>query len=131
MENASSSAANSLDSDTPLISRLSVLTVTRKRSRRSRSIGCSRTDGAAPVWTFEVGHISSGMRRSRTKAASRPSSIEPSSRTVMSSTIRTPWPSRSAPANWTASQIDGSPNDSPAWIVMWKFSRRMYSNASR
>ena len=45
--------------------------------------------------------------------------------------IRTPWPSRSAPANWRASQIDGSPNDSPAWIVMWKFSRRMYSNASR
>ena len=88
-------------------------------------------DGAAPVWTFEVGHISSGMRRSRTNAASRPSPTEPSGRGVMSSTIRTPCPSRSAPANWTASQIDGRPNDSPAWIVMWKFSRRMYSNASR
>ena len=83
------------------------------------------------MWTFEVGHISSGTRRSRTNAASRPSSTEPSSRTVMSSTIRTPWPSRSAPQNWSASQIDGSPNDSPAWIVMWKFSRRTYSKASR
>ena len=49
----------------------------------------------------------------------------------MSSTIRTPWPRRSAPHHWSASQIDGSPNDSPAWIVMWKFSRRTYSNASR
>ena len=49
----------------------------------------------------------------------------------MSSTIRSPWPSRSAPQIWSASQIDGSPNDSPAWIVMWKFSRRTCSNASR
>ena len=98
MPNASSSAANSLDIDTPLMSRLSVLTVTRKRSRRRRSIGWSATDAAAPVWTFDVGHISSGTRRSRTNAASRPSSTEPSARTVMSSTIRTPCPSRSAPA---------------------------------
>jgi len=46
--------------------RLSVLTVTRKRRRRRRSIGCSSIDGAAPVCTFEVGHISSGPRVSRT-----------------------------------------------------------------
>src|SRR5438874_496318 len=50
--------------------RLSVLTVTRNRSRRSSSMGCSAMDAAAPVWTFEVGHISSGTRRSRTKPAS-------------------------------------------------------------
>ena len=49
----------------------------------------------------------------------------------MSSTIRTPWPSRSAPHHWIASQIDGSPNASPAWIVKWAFSRWRYSNASR
>ena len=49
----------------------------------------------------------------------------------MSSTIRTPWPRRSAPQNWSASQIDGSPKPSPAWIVMWKFSWRTLSNASR
>ena len=45
--------------------------------------------------------------------------------------MRTPWPSRSAPQNWIASQIDGSPNASPAWMVMWKFSRRTASKASR
>ena len=27
--------------------------------------------------------------------------------------------------------MDGSPNASPAWIVMWKFARWMNSNASR
>ncbi len=27
--------------------------------------------------------------------------------------------------------MDGSPNPSPAWIVMWKFSRATYWNASR
>ena len=35
------------------------------------------------------------------------------------------------PHHCTASHIDGSPNPSPAWIVMWKFSRLMYWNASR
>ena len=45
--------------------------------------------------------------------------------------MRTPWPSRSVPHHCTASQIDGSPNPSPAWMVMWKFSRLMYWNASR
>ena len=45
--------------------------------------------------------------------------------------MRTPWPSRSVPHHCTASQIDGSPNASPAWIVMWKFSRLRYWNASR
>ncbi len=49
----------------------------------------------------------------------------------MSSVIRTPCPSRSVPQYCTASQIDGSPNPSPAWMVMWKFSRWMYWKASR
>ncbi len=80
---------------------------------------------------FEVGHISSGMRLSRTYADSPPSTGMPSSPTVMSSTIRTPWPRRSAPHHWIASQMLGSPNASPAWIVKWAFSRRRYSNASR
>ena len=57
---------NSDDRLTPLISRLSVFTVTRNESWRSSRIGCSSMDGAAPVWTLEVGHISSGIRRSRT-----------------------------------------------------------------
>ena len=35
------------------------------------------------------------------------------------------------PHHWIASQIEGSPNASPAWMVKWKFSRRRYSNASR
>ena len=64
--NASVSARNSDDSVTPLISRLSVLTVTRNSSSRSSPIGWSLIDVAAPVCTFEVGHISSGIRRSRT-----------------------------------------------------------------
>ncbi len=51
---------------TPLISRLSVFTVTRKDSWRNSPIGCASMDGAAPVCTFDEGHISSGVRRSRT-----------------------------------------------------------------
>src|ERR1700735_4279942 len=57
--------------------------------------------------------------------------MTPSAPTRMSSTMRTPWPSRSAPHHCSASQIDGSPNPSPAWIVMWKFSLATYWNASR
>ena len=64
--NASVSAWNSDDRLTPLISRLSVLTVTRNSSSRSSPIGCSLIEETAPVCTFEVGHISSGIRRSRT-----------------------------------------------------------------
>ena len=41
-------------------------------------MGCSAMDATAPVWTLEVGHISSGTRRSRTYAASRPSVNRPS-----------------------------------------------------
>ena len=37
------------------MSRLSVLTVTRKYSRRSSPIGCSAYEPAAPVWMFDVG----------------------------------------------------------------------------
>ena len=48
--------------DVSLISRLSVFRVTRKRSRRSKSIGCSAIDPTTPVLTFDVGHSSSGMR---------------------------------------------------------------------
>ena len=50
---------------------------------------------------------------------------------TMSSMILTPWPSRSAPHHCTASQMDGSPKPSPAWMVKWKFSRATYWNASR
>ncbi len=49
----------------------------------------------------------------------------------MSSMIRTPWPSRSAPHHCTASQMDGRPKPSPAWMVMWKFSRATNWKASR
>ena len=45
--------------------------------------------------------------------------------------MRTPWPRRSAPHHCSASQMDGSPNPSPAWMVMWKFSRATYWKASR
>jgi len=42
--------------------RLSVFTVTRRpRSKYSR-MGCSSIESTAPVWTFEEGHISSGIR---------------------------------------------------------------------
>ena len=64
--NVSTSPASSEERLTPLMRRLSVFTVTRKLRRRSSPIGCSASDGAAPVCTFEVGHISSGTRRSRT-----------------------------------------------------------------
>ena len=49
-----------------LINRLSVFTVTRKRNLANAPIGCSLIEAAAPVCKLEVGHISSGTRRSRT-----------------------------------------------------------------
>ena len=64
--NVSTSSASSEERLMPLMRRLSVLTVTRKRRRRRSPIGCSAREATAPVCTFEVGHISSGMRRSRT-----------------------------------------------------------------
>ncbi len=45
--------------------------------------------------------------------------------------MRTPCPSRSAPHHCSASQIEGSPNASPAWMVKCAFCWRRYSNASR
>ena len=48
------------------MSRLSVFTVTRNRSVLSSVMGCAAMESAAPVWTLELEHISSGMRRSRT-----------------------------------------------------------------
>ena len=50
---------------TLLISRLSVLTVTRNPSSASSPIGCSAIEAQMPVLTLEVGHISSGTRVSR------------------------------------------------------------------
>ena len=97
-----------------LISRLSVLTVIRNLARASRSNGCSAMLLTAPVCTLELGHNSSGIRLSRKMDASRPNRTWPSARTSMSSTMRTPWPSRSAPQNAIASWMDGSPNASPA-----------------
>ena len=58
--------------DVPLIRRLSVLTVTRNLSRFNSEMGCSATDSAAPVCTLLLGHISSGIRRSRTYDARPP-----------------------------------------------------------
>src|SRR6266508_2335004 len=100
--NASTSRASSRDIEVPLISRLSVLTVTRNRRSRRSPMGCSAIEGAAPVCTLDDGHSSSGIRLSRTYAASRPSTLP-----VMSSTMRTPWPSRSAPHHCSACQMPG------------------------
>ena len=61
----------------------------------------------------------------------QPTELLVAGRPLMSSTMRTPWPSRSAPQNCTASQMLGRPNASPAWMVVWKFSLRTYSKASR
>ena len=49
--------------------------------------------------------------------ASLPRVIAPSSWTVMSSTMRTPWPNRSAPHHCRACQMDGRPKASPACTV--------------
>ena len=107
--NSSTSCITSWVIEVALIRRLSVLTVTRKRRSLNTLMGCSAMDAAAPVWTLDVGHSSRGMRRSRTKAASRPSLGVPSGPNSMSSTMRTPWPSRSVPQYCTASQMDGGP----------------------
>ena len=113
------------------ISRLSVLTVTRNFSAASSPIGCSAIDVDRPGL-----HV--GRRRHLQRdplvpdVGGQPAQLAvPSRATVMSSTIRTPWPSRSAPHHCSASQIDGRPNASPAWMVKCAFSRRRYSNASR
>ena len=45
--------------------------------------------------------------------------------------MRTPWPRRSAPQICTASQMDGRPKASPAWMVMWKLSSATVRKASR
>ena len=86
---ASASWSNSLVMEVSLISRLSVFTVTRKRSRRRSPMGCSAMEAHTPVFTLLVGHNSSGIRRSRTNAASRPKTSAPSD-PEMSSTMRTP-----------------------------------------
>ena len=62
-----------------------------------------------PVLTLEVGHTSSGMRASRRKWLNRPSSVSPPGVVVQSSTMRMPWPNRSAPQYCTAFQIERGP----------------------
>ena len=62
-----------------LMRRLSVLSVTRNRKRRSMPMGWSAIDPHTPVFTFEIGHNSSGMRRSRTNSVSRPRTSWPGS----------------------------------------------------
>ena len=114
-----------------LISRLSVFTVTRKRSLASGPTGCSAIDGAAPTCTFDDGHISRGTRgRARTPPGARARAPRRPS-VWMSSMMPTPCPRRSAPHTCSASAIDGRPNASPAWIVMWKSSRITREKASR
>ena len=75
----------------------------RRRPRRS----ARSTTGTAPAGS---------ACPARTRPAG-PGGPAASACAVMSSTIRTPWPSRSAPHHWIACQIDGSPNASPAWMV--------------
>ena len=79
---------------TPDMSRSSVLRGTGSGADGAGRSG-ARQWAVAPECTFEVGHISSGTRRSRTKAASRRAAGTPVGSTVMSSTIRVR--SRSAP----------------------------------
>jgi hypothetical protein len=95
-----------------LISRLSVLTVTRNRSRASRSKGCSRCSGTAPVCTFELGHSSSGIRLSRRIAASRPSRAVRTDLDVVDDahTMAEPVGPQNARASW----MEGRPKASPA-----------------
>ena len=54
------------------MSRLSVLTVTAKPSRCSRSTGWAASEGYAPVCTLDDGATSSGTCSSRTRARQRP-----------------------------------------------------------
>ncbi len=111
-----------------LMSLLFVFTVTRIAAGRAGRKGCSAMLRPAPVCTFELGHISKGTRLSRSRLASRPSRGVPSGSTVMSSTIRTPWPSRSAPVERDGFVDRRQPrNASPAWIVKRALLLRMYS----
>ena len=100
-----------------------MLTVTRNRSRRSSPIGCS-----AMRWRRAGVHVRRRAHLERDAAVAhvggQPAELVLAvGADVMSSTMRTPWPSRSAPHHCSASQIDGRPNASPAWMVAWKFSR--------
>ena len=73
---SAASRAASRDSEVPLISRLSVLRVTRNFSRARSEIGWSPMDFAAPVCRLLLGHISSGILASRTYAARSPKYTE-------------------------------------------------------
>lgn len=68
-------------------------------------VGVVRLRRARP----EVGQTSSAMRLSRTYEAKWPSVAVPSSWTVISSVMRTPRPTGSAPQTCTASWIDSAP----------------------
>ena len=98
----------------------------------SSPIGCSAMRGGGTgLQVRRRAHLQRDPLVPHVLAPAGPSVTRPSSCTVMSSTMRTPWPSRSAPHHCSASQIDGSPNASPAWMVKCAFSRRRYSKASR
>ena len=118
--------------EVPLISRLSVLTVTRKRSRveqPDRVLG--DRGGRAGLHVRVRAHLERDPLVADVRRQAAELGLAVVVRRVMSSMIRTPWPSRSAPHHWIACQIDGSPNASPAWMVKWAFSRWRYSKASR
>ena len=115
--------------DVPLISRLSVLSMTRNLSRASSEIGwrwtSRRRSGGCCSGTSPAGSGRPGRRppaapgtepRSTSANVVSPWAAALSSHagngrpsTVMSSTIRTPCPSRSAPHHWIASQMLFSP----------------------
>ena len=79
-------------------------------------------EAAAPVCTFDVGQTSKG-NAAVAHVVGQSTEVVMAVGLVMSSTMRTPWPRRSALQNCTASQIEGSPKASPAWMVRWKSSR--------
>ncbi len=121
---------NSLVIEVSLIRRLSVLRVTANPARCSSPRGCSSMVGKARVCTLDEGHTSRAMPAERTRSATAPTPTTRPSRTVMSSTSRTPCPRRSAPQP-RASAMLATPAASPAWMVRCRPAARAIRQAAR
>lgn len=85
----------------------SVLTVTGTPASNMARIGCAATLGTTPVRTLEMGHISSGIRRSARNATRAGSSM-----------ARVPCPMRSTRSTLTAPHTLSGPAASPACAVV-------------
>src|SRR5581483_3979492 len=107
-------------SEVPNIGGSSLFSVTNRPSASRRGSGCAARSGTWPVQTLEVGHTSSGVWVSRSRATSRGSARQ-----------LVPCPIRSAPKPSSASQIVSGPLISPACGTLCSPAATAAPNTSR